>query len=71
MYLHGLPVTSIDPSVAEVSAALTATGDIYLEDRNREFSHKMLPHLFYQVHGHTIVTSAALAITWLLSRALL
>eukprot|EP00029_Vermamoeba_vermiformis_P012721 TRINITY_DN765_c0_g1_i1.p1 TRINITY_DN765_c0_g1~~TRINITY_DN765_c0_g1_i1.p1 ORF type:complete len:2045 (-),score=399.74 TRINITY_DN765_c0_g1_i1:745-6357(-) len=54
MYLQGLPVTSIDCTTSEILASITTQGDIYLEDRNREFNLKMIPRLFNEVRGHTI-----------------
>jgi hypothetical protein len=54
MYLHGLQITNIDNSSTEAVATLTAEGDIFLEDRNREFALKVFPHLVSEIRGHTV-----------------
>jgi hypothetical protein len=54
MYLHGLQITNIDNSSTEAVATLTADGDIFLEDRNREFALKVFPHLVSEIRGHTV-----------------
>lgn len=54
MYLHGRQHTNIDNSSTEAVVTLTTDGEIYFEDRAREYNLKHVPRLFSEIRGHTV-----------------